>query len=223
MYIMYVDETGMKGKYTILSGVIIHEKNYNILCNRVENLLINTLGTNKINLKDLRRKYHCESKFLVSQYLSFENGYYSLLSEVRPVFLVSAVNNSWTDSKNIILEKAYEHLLERFQLFLKNKGGDEYGLIIYDKSDAYFKIIKEKHKNLISNGSSWGWKFYLIHDILEKDDNECRALQIADMLSSSMNSYLNNIQKDDKHYTKCKPFFDIGPNGQIEGYGIKIF
>lgn len=121
MYAMYVDETGLKGYYTILSGVIIHEKYYRTLCSEVENLLFNCFDTNQVLLKEIRRKTYSEGKFDTKQYFKFETEYYNLLSTKNPIFIVSAVKNDWSTDEYRVLEKAYEHLLERFHLFLKIK------------------------------------------------------------------------------------------------------
>ncbi|MBI2507846.1 DUF3800 domain-containing protein [Candidatus Woesearchaeota archaeon] len=220
---MYVDETGINEKYTILSGVIIHSRGYNLICKEIERLLLESFGTNKIILKEIRKRYYYNNEFTQKQYLSFREGYYDLLMKKTPVFIVSAVDNDWARDNAFTLEKAYEHLLERFHKFLRKKGNSENGQVIYDKSQNYFKIIKQKHKNLLEHGSWWGWEFSLINHLFEKDDCECRALQIADLLGAAMNSLLNYTSKKEEHYLRCLLFFDRSSEGKIKGYGIKIF
>lgn len=109
-------------------------------------------------------------------------------------------------------------LLERFHFFLKKKN--EFGQVVYDKGDSCYKHIYEEHKESMKKGSSWGWEYDRINNIYEKDDEECRALQTADLVAHSVWSCFN--RNDFRHYNRCLPFFNAGPNGQIEGYGVKI-
>lgn len=141
---------------------------------------------------------------------------------------------------------AYSFLLERFEYFLEDFESC-YGSVIMDeaKDSPEIKALKHLHKEDLKEGVRVWHGDLQIHDengkiktigknlerrepltrivsnlIYEKDDDS-NFLQVADLVAHAFaTEYNRNIDKFSSHY---KELLRRGPNGKVEGYGLKIF
>ncbi len=248
MYLMYIDESGdtipisQKGKkFLVLTGCIINE---------VDRVSIET------GLRDIKKKYfqnediEIKSNFLRyanpdiafnsplklhdrEQYNNLETDVTSYLQNI-PVEVLSVVIDKaayWTQypSQNPY-EIAYLYLLERFQMFLKNKNG--LGICIIDPREGQVEktfigdsLEKIHHAMRWQDGGIWKKCPNIIERLLYSTSEGTVGIQISDLYCYPIFHIFEYNKKPEEYWR----YNDVTlpklskVDGKLDGYGLKVF
>ncbi|MCH7567898.1 MAG: DUF3800 domain-containing protein [Nanoarchaeota archaeon] len=240
MEILFIDESEfnkkMKKDCFILGGVSIAEENLINFEQKIDSL------KSELKVKNLK-EFRDTTKIKRKEKLKITETIVSILKEcnvsVSSVIFGDLEENYWENYSN-----ALYFILERF--FLRLHRNKQFGLVICDSLSkerefliASKMILEIKNCNVILKGDDKGkMSAHVYPSILFQMDEFCNALQVADLICSSLQLAVREFKasnpgitiKGNEHVLKelspylelYYPLFEKGPFG-IRGWGIKVW
>ena len=238
MYLLYLDESGNSRnlKHFVLGGAIIQEDDWKYINNKITDIKKEYLNDVYVDLKGLRkwkrkiidhRRYNPFNEFSKEIIDEIANKYFNILGEGKITFLASVINREelgLLKLKHELYENqeymdSYKFLIERFDLFLKEKN--EYGTIHVEEGD---RNLPEKLKNAHERFMRSGTEYQKIEKIIECCNfikgPKNNFIQIADLFVSSV--FVGVEFNNYRYYNMYKPYIRCREyDGKILGFGIK--
>ncbi len=232
MYILYLDDSGSPAnkneEYFVLGGVAVPEQSIRWLSNQLEIL------AEKIDSENPR-----QVEFHASEIFSRRTGIWKTLKDknesigtlIRVLSCLDGANSDIVAFACAVhkasfpnvdpVEKAFEDISSRFNMFLERKGNAEdkrnspRGMIVLDKS-TYEQSIQSLARNFRHEGNRWGSQLRRICEVpFFVDSSASRIVQLADHIAYAVFRRYN--AKDTVYYDCIESRFDQAPDGRIYG------
>lgn len=250
MYIAYIDESGKPNRTDpenfVLASVIINESNWQFIDQKINEIKQKhfpsyPLDQVEFHVKDMMNKTGIYNGRKIGEIFDILDDIFNLITNNPNCFCVIA---SYIDKPRV-----YEHvnmetwafrlLIERIDLYLnkmndmhiKNKNPLQYGMMIIDSVDESFdNKIRKKVSNMMKHGTLYLTLQYLIEEPIFIDSKWRNLSQLTDCVAYCIRRYYKHPvskgyiqQKWVNYFTLINPVIDADANGNILGYGIKIF
>jgi hypothetical protein len=241
MYLMYVDESGHKNPndkeiWYVLAGVIVSEVDWNPVNHNVDHLKAELFPGGNVEKIELHthmiwNKKGLFSKFSDERIKEILTRIYQLIQNL-PVTVISVAINKRELVLNYAdrdpLTDAWTFLAERFHKFLTKKydesGAISYGLLVIDeKTKPDDRDVRQLLRSLRLYGTGYQSIENVIEDPVFSPSHLKNIIQLADAIAFCMLRYVKHDNNFNPYFDIIKDKFDKGPNGEISGYGLKIF
>ncbi|MBV9178114.1 MAG: DUF3800 domain-containing protein [Nitrososphaeraceae archaeon] len=234
---MYVDDSGNPtlkgGQYYVLSGIIIHETSLRDIENRVRHY-------KETNFKGLYANKEIHAYYMYqgegdfkdidprSRIVLLRNLYTSM--SLMPITIISVgiekrlIQNAfpyWNP-----LRAAWIFITERFDRYISENSMNslDKGIIMIDKgSRSSDKVATSVINHIRKNGSNTQQINHIIEEPVFISSAVSEPMQIADASAYCTMKYLTNASKFVNYWDMIYNKLRKGPNGNIIGYGLKVF
>lgn len=262
MYLFYLDESGQReygsgtSRYFVLSAVVIHENQWRTISHAVDELKMNYFKDVRVEIKSnwLRNPKAKKSlyldKFDIDEIRLSEFGkrVHEIIESSELKILASVIDKIQMQEKYVTPQspssRAFIHLFERIELFLKSYDPEEHGLVIFDKINdtnfqrrGYENLLSKQHKRYLLKGTDFVQIDRIIEGLFFIPSSENNLIQLSDLVAYDIYRQFHDHggEWDDgevglKRFCKFYPYFDrikhliyASNNGQLDGYGIKKF
>ena len=244
MFFLYVDGSGqpmIKEKnshngWYILSGIVVHERNWRIIEERVSalkrelfpQLIPQSWELHAVEIWNNRGFFsNPELKINFDKKKEIFSKVLELIctSELRiinVIVLKDKLNKKYVEPK--VMEYSWTSLVERFEHLLQTESeGTNNGLLFIDSDQKNFeKEIKDLIWGLVRNGSAAKRIDHVIEDPIFKKSHLRHLIQLADMVAYVIHKHYRGDTQFDNWFEGLKPKM-YQPNGDLNSFGLKEF
>ncbi len=250
MYLVFIDESGKPDKKDdpyVVCAFMIHDSSFIFIEDQVDNIVSATLGIDRPRIAEIHGRDIFQNKGIYKKMFTMKQRR-SLVENITRFIERELVNKAQTVlvvfDKNQILKTrdekharkymvntVYKLLMERIA-WMVNDWGPEPTLLLCDQSELDADII-DIVRHEIREGmytSHIVESKYFIKTPLFVDSKEHRSLQLADLIAyiygrihKGKTSIANGFFDLEEYFRRISTIIRRGPDGRIDGYGIKIW
>ena len=240
---MYVDDSGNsdindRTNFFVTGGVIIHENALNSMKDDIQNYkdteFTGQLQGAEIHVYEIYKEKKSFAGVPLQQRLNLLQQLYSIINQIPITTIVIGIDKRkfiqrHSDPKEI-LDYGYMLLVERFDKFLNEKNDN--GIIRIDRStnlqQAFLNKIDSRILNIINKVRKKGTRWQtaatsIVEEPLFLPSHLRKGLQIADAVAYCSTRHINGHQNFAAHWQVVYSKLRTGPNGQVIGYGYRIY
>jgi len=240
MYIMYVDESGVREisdrtPFFVTTGAIFYEDNLYVMKNAIQDYKDNYF-TGSLNGAEIHLYYMWRGKgrfhgLNQQQRIALIDPLYDLINKLQfTTIAVRIQKNKFAlrhSNPSEILEYGYMLLVERFDYFLRDNNSK--GIIRIDKSTMPYQAnlngkdscILRLINRIRKRGTRWQPP---AENIVEEPhflhSHTRKGLQVADAVSYCITRKSNNTNDFDSYWDLIYPKFRRSEGGRVDGYGL---
>jgi len=250
MFLVFIDESGKPDRVDdpyVVCALMIHDSNFIFIEDEIDRIVSDTLGIDRPRIAEIHGKDIFQNKGVYKKMFTMEqqrelvenitrfieNELADKAQAILVVFDKNRVLRIRDDDyiRKYMVNTVYKLLMERIAWMIYEQG-PEPTLLLSDQSELdadIIDIVRHEIREGIYTSSILDSK-YFIKTPLFVNSKEYRCLQLADLIA-----YIyGRIHKGKT--TIARGFFDLesyfrrisriirkGPNGRIDGYGIKIW
>jgi hypothetical protein len=230
---MYVDDSGSLsltgGNYYFLSGVIVHEQHLDTINELVKGFkdtyFVDELYGTELHVYDIFNRCKQFAGIDLSTRDMILQKVYELITTLPITIVCSGIVKNKLRMYDNLLRYVWTFLVERFDKHISNSRAVifEKGLILSDKGSYENKIVKIVSE-LIRHGSQFQQISNLIEIPIFATSYDHQLIQIADACAyCTMKYHTANRSIFQNYWHIIYNKFRKDPNGDTQGYGLKIF
>jgi len=238
MFFLYADASGHPKVYPdrdngfyILSGLIVHEKNWQTIENRLTKLKIGLFPEKDPSSWEVHAyEIWNNINFFEQINLDKKNEIFSSITNlileseitiISSVMLKEKMRITYVNPK--VMEYAWIFLIERYSHFLNNLLDVTNGLVFMDSDQISIETqIKTILSRLVRSGSSWQPIDKVIEDPIFTKSHLRNLIQLSDFVAYCIHKqYQGNVHFKAWFEQLCTKMYQ--PDGDLYKYGLKVF
>ncbi len=262
MFLFYLDESGQReygsgtSRYFVLVALALHEDRWKSISNALDDLKMTYFGTVNVEVKSdwlrfprERKRRYCEPYKISEERLSeFGERAHQLIEKSDMTILASIIDKKQMEKQYLKPQspssRAYVHLFERIELYLRSQKISEHGLLVFDKINdtnfqrgGYEDLLMNQHKRYLTKGTDFVQIDRIIEGLFFIPSNANNLIQLADIAAYDIFRQFHDHgeewdqgapgRREFKNYYpyfgRIKGLISSSAGGQLDGYGIKKF
>lgn len=192
--------------------------------------------------KERKKRYLDLFPITEAELAAFTNKAYDIILSYNTLVIAAIIDKQQVQRKYVTPQSpsslAYRLLFERIENFLTKQ--EQYGIVIFDKitelevsKKGYENLLARQHQRYLEKGTEFVQISQIVEGLLFIPSHENNLLQLADLCA--YNTYRQFVDYGDEwrrygrfserypYFARIESKFDRSANGNVNGYGLKLF
>ncbi len=192
--------------------------------------------------KERKKRYLDLFPITEDELAEFTNKAYDIILSYNTLVIAAIIDKQQVQRKYVTPQSpsslAYRLLFERIENFLTKQ--EQYGIVIFDKitelevsKKGYENLLARQHQRYLEKGTEFVQISQIVEGLLFIPSHENNLLQLADLCA--YNTYRQFVDYGEEwrrygrfserypYFARIESKFDRSANGNVNGYGLKLF